>query len=254
MQHPVIKMDKQQALDFIHQQLSAGHSVEQVTADLAARLGAPPNAVRSFVATAAAEYQAAMPAVSAAAAPGRGSGTAGQSAPGTASPRAAPAASPAAPPAAPVQAPARGTAAPAGRFVPAQPELDQQTIEAAEKMVLAELMRGTKRSDIAVQVCEQTGLSYEYAQRLVARVATRNSEAISARHNRLVLILSLLALGAGLVLVIVSTAELAAYGTRIASGDYSTAMLPPDDAPPLFFMGFMLLVGGGIGLFRARRA
>jgi hypothetical protein len=244
-------MDKQQAIDFVRQELSAGSTPQEITGELSRQLGAPPEAVEKFVASVIASSPPVPSPENAAPPPAE---------PPAESPAVIPQAAPAATPpfmetGTVLPATPRSGPIPPGRFVAAQPDLDPKLLSATQAMILAELMKGKKRSDITLLVCEQTGLGWEHAQQLVARVASSQSGKIAGRQNRLILPMAIGALIIGLLLTAASLNELLSFGLLVASGSYGTASQSPlFSAITFLLIGLGLTLGGVISLFLLRRS
>ena len=244
-------MEKQDAIQFILQEQANGHDQAEITTLLSQRLGAPEDKVAPFVvqtlasqlarpAARPASQEPTIPPPSAQAAP----------APQIVRPPVTPAAGQPATQMGPFDSPAYPLPNSQAN-APIDPEL--------EKSVLQALMRNTKTSDIVMMVCEQTGMDWSQAQRLVARVASQNRKKVASRQNLMPLILSALALLAGLALLAAGANE---FYTEwlILSGNPNAANLPPeayDIAPRSAFWslltGLGLLVGGVVGTVIALR-
>ena len=126
-----------------------------------------------------------------------------------------------------------------------------------EKMVFQALRKDQRHSDIVLDICEQTGMSWDRAQRLVSRVATHNRKHLVARQNLIIIPLASIALLAGLALIVASLSE----GLRIAqqmAGSPSEAAARATEIEFIlqeglwgFVIGISLLLGGVYGLIRA---
>jgi hypothetical protein len=294
-------MDKQEAIDFVLDELDKGRSPAEITAALSRRLGAPIDLVSKFVRQTTVRYQESKAAVSQgpAAVSKQPSADSRQPSAFSAQPQAAsqkpatisqPPAAYSQPPIAASQEPlavsqppaayspqtvaysAQTTAraeepiplpdvgyatqeelapAPVGRETTVSPEL--------EKFILDELGKHTRQGDVVLGVVEQTGMEYQQAQLLVARVGSRNYKKVTARQNCLIIPLAVIALVAGLVLLGASVFE--AYEIRVllpspnnlSMEQVRAAVERGRDLPWAFITGLALAVGGGIGLIGAIR-
>ena len=269
-------MDKQQAIDFVLDELDKGKPLPDITAALSSQLGAPVEIVSKFVTQTAQRYQqskaalghsiASNPLPSAFSAPLKGTPPP-SSIPTYTSPPAMPE---------PIPSPNSVYQAPAVpepfSVVQSPPVTEEQNVSAAlqqagsavdadelEKFILSQLGGSKKESDIVMRVVEKTGMEYREAQRLVSRVGARNYKKVAAKQNCVIIPLALVFLVAGLILLGASVVE--AYQIRF--------MLPsPNDLnieqvqsiyergrslPWAFGAGLALSVGGAIGLFSAIR-
>ena len=270
-------MDKQEAIDFVLDELDKGHSLTDITSTLSLKLGAPPEVVGKFVTQTAERYQQSKAALKIPAP------TSQIPSAFSALPKAPPPpviASTALPPQ-PVrpepipepnpvyQPPVVPAALSASQLSPAADPASASQASAQvgkeavspelEKFILDQLGKNKKVSDVILMVVERTGMEYRAAQRLVSRVGARNAKKVAARQNCVIIPLALVFLIAGFVLLGASVVE--AYQIRF--------MLPsPNDLnieqvqtiydrgrslPWAFATGLALAVGGGIGLFTAIR-
>ena len=120
-----------------------------------------------------------------------------------------------------------------------------------EKMILDRLSKSSKFSDVVMAVCEQTGMSWKDAERLVAQVKQRNHKKLVTRQNLLVIPLAIVALLAGLALVIASISEGYKLAMSIQSGEIPSMDNGARQIPWALATGFLLIVGGGTGLIWA---
>jgi hypothetical protein len=128
-----------------------------------------------------------------------------------------------------------------------------------ENYILVELGKDKRPGDIALGVVEQSGMNYRQAQRLVSRVSARDSKKVASKQNRLIIPLALLFLMAGLVLLGASILE--GYQLRfilnspnnLSGEQIQQAYAAGQDLPWAFITGLALSLGGGIGLFAALR-
>ncbi len=77
-----------------------------------------------------------------------------------------------------------------------------------EKAILAALSKQRRQSDVVMMVCERTGMSWDQAQRLVAEVSMKNRKSLNRRQGMVQILLSLLAVLAGLALIFLVLSEL----------------------------------------------
>jgi hypothetical protein len=132
---------------------------------------------------------------------------------------------------------------------------------ALEKQVLAWLLKGRKRDDILADVCEIGVLNWDEAKRLVERVEQSNQKKLTTRQNLFIIPLSVIALLAGLAMVLASASEMAAFAAQLLGQPQPAAGLLPGAggtdyrlAVGSFVTGLGLVLGGSVGLFQAARA
>lgn len=77
-----------------------------------------------------------------------------------------------------------------------------------EKAILAALSKQRRQSDVVMMVCERTGMSWGQAQRLVTDVSLKNRKKLNQRQGLVQILLSLLAVLAGLALIFLVLSEL----------------------------------------------
>jgi len=163
-----IVMEKEQAENFIREELSKNRSQEEIIAILCQELGAPPELVKKFVSKVADEG------------PVIGSNT----------------------------TPTENPAPPLVQEIPeierSKSSIPEDVLEAE---ILKALGKNRKQSDVVVLVCEKTGMNWAQAQRMVARVATKHHNKLSVRQNWLTLPLSITAIIVGGALVAAAVAE-----------------------------------------------
>lgn len=127
-----------------------------------------------------------------------------------------------------------------------------------EALVLRELGKTTKVSDVVMLMCERHGLDWKQSQRLVARIQSRNRKKLAGRQNRIIFPLCITAILGGGGLVIAGVAEFLRLRALYLSGspaatvalmnssvDYIRAILP------LVLTGLALAIGGVFGLVKA---
>jgi len=264
-------MDKQEAIDFVLDELDKGRSLQDITAALSRQLGAPGDLVGKFVAQTADRYQQSK-------AQGRQPVAYSQQPSAYSLQPIADSLQPTAysqqaainPP--PLARDAMGMAAdepipePNAPYVPPEtvetsPRVEQEPAVSAvlEKFILDELGKNKRDSDVALEVVERTGWDFRQAQRMVSRVGARNYKKVAARQNCLIIPLALVALVAGLVLLGASVIE--AYQIRfllpspndLNMEQVQAAVERGRDLPWAFVTGLALSVGGCIGLISAIR-
>ena len=120
-----------------------------------------------------------------------------------------------------------------------------------EKMILDRLTKSSKDADVVMAVCEQTGMSWKDAERLVAQVRQRNQKKLVTRQNLLVVPLAIIALLAGLALIIASISEGYKLALSIQSGEIPSIENGARQIPWALATGFILILGGGTGLIWA---
>jgi hypothetical protein len=255
-------MDKQEAIAFILQEYEQGASQADITARLSVRLNAPAELTGKFVAQAIAQHtHAATRPVSEVLAQPRET-LAPQRIEAPLTPPHDPAGGLSQPPAtpdpvvswSPPQASAPSREAPAK---PASPQADAEL----EAFILKALSKTSKQSDVVMAVCERAGLSWNEAQRIVARVATHNHKKLAGRQNRIILPLAVIAVLIGLLLAYAGLSEIIMLGSAVLalqSGNPAAVPVeagdPMSNAPWALFIGLGLALGGGVGLFKALKA
>ena len=245
-------MDKQEAITFIHRELGNNRSQAEIVGLLCKELGAPPGVVRKFVdrvaaqgpkSTAAPRQQSVTPPVM----------SVGATPPDYEASQPAPAPQPAS-----AKAPASSRGAqrqpdPQVGFSYTRPEFDQEEME---KQILKALSKNRRQSDVVELVCERTGLDWGDAQRLVARVASKNRKHLAFRQNLLIMPLALIAILAGLALLYAGISEAYLMGSAALEDPSNLAVGRRDIESMVWAVptGLMLLLGGGFGLYKALRA
>ena len=229
-------MDKQEAINFILQELGKHRSKDEITADLSNEIGAPSEMVSKFVAQVASGYQASPQQNISDASPAdlRSNQNMATASAATKAPTDA------------VQAFLQGNT-PSDRNSTASPGEDPEL----EEMILGALSKSKRHSDIAMMVCEQTGMNWNQAQRTVARVEMKNRGKLAAKQNRIVIPLIIAALVFGALLVVSGIYE---YYTSIQGFTYGNQI--PDEfvvreGTWAFFTGIILFLGGMAGLIVA---
>lgn len=139
-------------------------------------------------------------------------------------------------------------------------EPDGYDAEALEAQILQALRKDRRRSDIVMEVCETTGMSWDRAKRLVSQVATTNRKHLVSRQNMLIIPLTIIALLAGFTLIVASVSEGLEIARQIAS---APSEIPAQTSEIEFILqeglwgfviGISLLLGGIYGLIRALQA
>jgi hypothetical protein len=249
-------MDKQAAIQFIVNELERNRTQDEITAALSQQLNAPPDVVSKFVARVSAGNQATETPAQPPSTPPPDLETLPQPDPegqiGYPAVETAPEQL-MAPPATQVEG---SPPAPQEYTFPNEraPVYDQEAMEA---MILKALRCNQRQSDIVMDVCENTWMSWNQAQRLVARIATKHHKHLVSRQNMIIIPLSALALLAGLALLGASINEGLQMAQALAE---SPSDLPASTSTMEFFIreglwglviGMSLLLGGIYGLIRA---
>jgi hypothetical protein len=130
-----------------------------------------------------------------------------------------------------------------------------------EKFVLQMLSKNRKTNDTVLAVCERTGLDWNEAQRLVARIAAKNQKSLKTKQNRLPMILSVLALLAGALLLFAGISESYTIYTVVRMAQSTEEMVMTAASQEFLRRAFWslvtggaLLIGGAIGLFTSLRS
>jgi hypothetical protein len=270
-------MDKQEAIDYVLDELDKGRSLPEITAALSRQLGAPGDMVGKFVTQTAERYAQSKAALGESLAASPQPLTTVQKQSGFGPPPAA-FSQPLSPKSQPPIAVTPQTAAnqpsaaveplpepdasyepppPAEPLPPAGPVSDVSP--ELEEYILDELGKNRRDSDVVLGVVEKTGMEYRQAQRLVSRVGARNYKKVTSRQNCLIIPLALVALVAGLVLLGASVIE--AYQIRFLLPSPNNLNMEQvqavvergRDLPWAFITGLALSVGGCIGLISAIR-
>lgn len=249
-------MDKQEAIEFILQELNNNCDQEEIAFKLSQRLGAPADVVRKFIARVASENPVPASYLNQPVAPPSevlqtpSIPEAVQQAPSSlasAQPRTSTPVEPA------VIHPSVSENPPAAIDTRKPGQDDPET----EKLILSALVKNRRNDDIVLAVCERTGISWDQAQRWVARIASQNRKKLTSRQNVFLIPLSLLALLGGLVLLYSSFSEMnLAYKLVIALTSSPTSRAPIEqpmvqEGAWALLVGLGLTLGGGLGLFKA---
>jgi hypothetical protein len=129
--------------------------------------------------------------------------------------------------------------------------------------IIRRLAAAASVSDIVMEVCERTGLSWREAEALVERVRVGRSEEVARRQLPILLPLAALSMIGGVVLLLGAVypaispwlAGVAGGGAAQAIGDglTSTFSWVEPSTIQMIFLGAALLVGGTWGLWKAVR-
>jgi hypothetical protein len=118
--------------------------------------------------------------------------------------------------------------------------------------------RNTKQSDIVMTVCERHNLDWKDAQRLTARIMSKNRKTISSKQNALMLPFSIVMLLAGGALIFASLMEFLRLRDLLVSQSAmaNIALINQTDymiryVVPFAVMGLAFLAGGLFGLIKA---
>ena len=196
-------MEKQEAIAFIQRELQNNCTQDEIVSLLSLELGAPPDMVRKFVAQVAAQQKPPAPTAlkvnAAAIAPTPYNEAMPSFAPDADVPSPAPANVPARPIfKVPPPVPPTPYAAPVIPGAVSANPLQGNT--ELEKWTLSALSKNRVMNDIVMHICEETGASWDQAQRFVAQVRTVNRKTLTTRQNILPILLSILAIIAGIAL------------------------------------------------------
>jgi hypothetical protein len=251
-------MNKEEAIDFVQEELYHGRSIEQICETLSEKLGAPRELVKKFVEKTAADYQQELEQLIETSKTPTEEALEGFTLPKpetseivstflTGSPEAA----------ASAPAPVKLESVQASLAQPAPPA-DSDQLE-QEELILRELSRQRKRSDVVLSVCQETGMDWNQAQKLVARVAARNQKKLVKKQNMVVIPLSVIALIIGLILIVAGVSEAISSGilqtnfseTNVNELDYLYGLIR--QLAWALIVGLVLSVGGLAGLVIAIR-
>jgi len=121
------------------------------------------------------------------------------------------------------------------------------TDEEIADYIVTQIGKHRQRSDIAIEVCELTGMDYREAQKLVYQVAYEKRKAIAARQSPLMVIFGVGFLLVGVVLLFI---YLVLPLIAVASG---TNYIPRPSSIYYIGMGFALVFAGILGLWQTIR-
>lgn len=119
-----------------------------------------------------------------------------------------------------------------------------------EKAILAALSKQRRQSDIVMMVCERTGMSWDQSQRLVAEVNMKNRNKLNRREGTIQILLSLLAMLAGLALIFLVLSEAYTYYRLYAQPQTPSLVIPVLDRYTIWggMVGALLFLGGITGI------
>ena len=266
-------MNKQQATDYIIEQLQSGVGEQEIIHALSQQLKASPQIVSKFVAQVVEDQKLLQPVsappvsgppVSGPPAPVESAQvvlppwlqpevSGGHAAASSSSFSFAPAgvrSAPAAPRVAPAVRAATAAAPEKAQFA-AQVELSPQDQAELEDLVLKALLKKRKQSDIIMAVCERSGIDWDHAQRLVAQVSSRNRKKLVSGQNMIIIPICIIAILAGLALVGAGAVESFTLYKAFADPLTVTTTSDPREIIWGFIAGSVLVLGGGFGLIRA---
>ena len=151
------------------------------------------------------------------------------------------------------------TAGLAGGNTPNLKALEQDP--AVEKFILQLLAKNRQTSDTVLAVCGRTGLDWNDAQRLVARIETKNQKTLRSKQNRLPLVLSIIALLAGALLLFGGISESYTIYSVVRQAPSAEEMVMTAASQEFLRRAFWalvtggaLLIGGAVGLFISLRS
>lgn len=143
----------------------------------------------------------------------------------------------------------------AGSETIATPVIQDAQAETAEldELILQALLKQKNHSDLVMLVCERTGLSWDQAEKKIEQVLAANQKKVVGWESLVFIPVSVISTVAGFFLIWASAEEM--YLSILVL----LKLAPPDpllsttlqDAPLLFWVGFGLFLGGGIGLYKA---
>jgi len=251
-------MNKEEAIDFVQDELYHGRSIEQICDALSEKMGAPRELVEKFVKRTAADYQQELEQVIISSKTPEEEALEGFTLPKpdsneivatflTGTPEAA-ASAPSPEPFENVQASLAPAVSPA--------ENDQAELE---ELILRQLGRQKKRSDVVMSVIQATGMDWSQAEKLVARVTARNQKKLIKKQNLVVIPLSVIALIIGLILIVAGISEAVSSGIlqtnfsemNVNEVDYLYGLIR--QLAWAFIVGLILTIGGLAGLIIALR-
>lgn len=137
-----------------------------------------------------------------------------------------------------------------------------------EKFIVDALSKDKKFNDVVMAVCEQTGVDWASAQRLVGRVQAKNRKKLTSRRNVYLVPFAIILILAGIALVAAGIEQGIAYAqyakymadlyTNI-NGNFQPVDLPPEPASLTYVIGYLVsgvgfIGGGSYGLYQALRA
>jgi hypothetical protein len=243
-------MDKQDAIDFIIQELGNNRSQEEIVSSLSKQLGAPPETVKNFVTRVLDQYQPLPPTPPKAKVstawetpqPETEQSNMDPNQPGEITSGQAP----------------PSTFESTGKARHSPPQADEEI----EKIILKGLSKSRRHDDLIMDICERRALNWNEAQRMVAQVQTKHRKKLTTRKNLLLIPASIIGIIVGLILVYASAADMynlvnAGFSSQ---SDFATAYETGalEDtiryAPIFFITGIVMILGSVVGLYTSLRA
>ena len=261
-------MDKQDAIDFIIQALENNRSQDDIVAELSQRLGAPAHVVAGFVQRTIASYTPIPPIIQADEKPSPNSE--GETPPATQftwsgepiphsnfhQPASNVPVSPADSPLAEARTQPPTAWDPDSELRKSLEPLSSEDEARLEKLILTASTKNRRQSDVVMIVCEETGMGWNQAQRLVAKVTMKNRKKLNLRENLILIPLALAALIAGLALESATSSELYTfYNLYLHPETYIAGTTAVIDRYTVWaaIAGIPLILGGIAGLVLAIR-
>ncbi len=248
-------MNQQQATEFIQQQLQQGQDPEAIVQLLSQQLPAPPEMLLKFVEKVAAQ----MPPPPPVSQPARTAQplqapTQAYDALSSEPPAQAPVLA-AATPAAPQPA---ATPLPAAASMPARPAARPNPLDDPKltEYVVKRLKRQHRKSDIALEICERTGVDWKEAQRFVSQVNIEQNKSISSSKNLPILIFCGLFIFSGAILLIWGLLDMAPLVSLLFGMPTDQLYLSDFDIRGTIYLllgGIGLTLGGLVGFYLAIR-
>ena len=258
-------MNKQEATEFILQELTYNRAPTEIAKQLAASLNAPYEAIERFVLQVAAQRPAAPPSAPAAALVAPAPAIALQPASSAPEKKSYPPLPVAHTPPAELEEPAAAEKKsaypplPTAHTQPAEPAPEPWETKAPKKKdllkdeeLVAEVKRrvikGQNRNDIITMVCERAGASWAQAQRVVAQVEVDNYQPLAFKRNLPVFIGSIISGITGIALMTVGLIAAAPYLAMLTG---TSITVPPALSNIRFRLDSafgMVLAGGGMVL------
>ncbi len=140
-------------------------------------------------------------------------------------------------------------------------EADLRALETnpeVEALVLRELGKTTKVSDVIMLICERHGLDWRQSQRLVARIQSKNRKQLASKQNRILIPLCILAILGGGLLGMAGVIEFLRLRALYQAGSPAASVALMNSSInyvrsvlPLFITGLALAIGGVFGLVKA---
>jgi hypothetical protein len=130
-------------------------------------------------------------------------------------------------------------------------------LEELSDYVLDQLKKQRRHNDIVETVCDRTGWHWNKSQRFVARVKTKNYEQLQSGQNRVIILVGIGIILAGLVMALNGASTIYEYAKIVTFAKTNPeALLDTSPQPIIFalaatFTGLGMIVGGGFGVGRA---